>query len=185
MPRPAPAFRLVLLRHGDAGEPLADAAHDARRRLTDRGRKQARRAGRALARLVGAPDRVHTSRLPRAVETADLALEAAGATPPRRADDRFGPDVAPARVARALATPPAAPAGRRPRATPTARGVVWVVGHEPSLSALAGHLAGIAPAALELRKGGFLVLDVLDGTLGPGGARLTALVGPDALKALR
>jgi len=67
------AQQLWLLRHGEA-EPH-DARPDADRRLTDRGREQARMAGRALAALKVQVHLCFTSPKVRARETAVLACE--------------------------------------------------------------------------------------------------------------
>ena len=72
-PQDPPRSTLVVVRHGDAGEPVADPARDGKRALSEKGRKQARRAGRALARLELLPRDVWTSHLVRAVETAAVA----------------------------------------------------------------------------------------------------------------
>src|SRR5690348_12768184 len=73
------AGQLWLLRHGDA-EPH-DARPDPQRRLTQRGERQARVAGRAIVRLRGRFDAVLTSPKVRARDTARLAAQAWGAEP--------------------------------------------------------------------------------------------------------
>ncbi len=100
---------LVLLRHGDAGEPLSTPELDTLRALTPRGRKQARRAGKALRRLGLAPSEAFTSRLRRANETLTVALEACGGAPLLHRTAALAPDADPARVAKALAAKPSAP----------------------------------------------------------------------------
>jgi phosphohistidine phosphatase len=192
----APPTVLVLLRHGDAGDALASADRDALRPLTAKGRKQSRRAGKALVHLGLVPRDVFTSRLARALETADVATAAVGADVRRVPTAALAPDAAPERIVRALLdTPPpgaalgeghARPAGHRASRTATPAPVVrWLVGHEPHLSRLAAHLTGAPAAALELGKGGFAVLET-DGR-GPAeaGAKLRLLLAADALKALR
>ena len=73
------AQQLWLIRHGDA-EPHG-ARHDADRRLTAKGEKQARMAGEALARLGLEFAAVYTSPRVRARDTAHLAAEALKADP--------------------------------------------------------------------------------------------------------
>src|SRR4051812_50183655 len=73
------AQQLWLLRHGDA-EPH-EARHDADRRLTAKGEKQARMAGVALARLGLEFAAIYTSPRVRARDTANLAAEALKADP--------------------------------------------------------------------------------------------------------
>jgi phosphohistidine phosphatase len=70
------AQQLWFLRHGEA-EPH-DARPDPDRRLTERGEEQSRAAGRALAALEIAFQRVVTSPRVRALDTARLACEALG-----------------------------------------------------------------------------------------------------------
>jgi len=193
------------VRHGDAGEALALPARDALRALTPRGRKQARRAGKALARLGLAPRDVWTSRLARAQETAQAATDAVG----RAGDARvritstatLAPDAAPERILRTLlATPPppaapTAPAKPARRRRPVGRGsrrplepppvVRWVVGHDPHLARLAALAIGAPPTSIRLPKGAFAIL-AFDGR-GPsvGAGVLTHLLDPAALKAVR
>ena len=62
---------LWLLRHGDA----EDGSPDAERRLTEKGRKQSRAAGAALAALGVSLDACLTSPKVRAAQTAELACE--------------------------------------------------------------------------------------------------------------
>lgn len=187
---------LVLLRHGDAGDALASPERDALRPLTAKGRKQSRRAGKALVHLGLVPRDVFTSRLARALETADVATAAVGTDVRRVPTAALAPDAAPERIVRALLdTPPpgaahgegyAGPAGHRAsRTAPRAPVVRWLVGHEPHLSRLAAYLTGAPAAALELAKGGFAVLETDPRGPAEAGAKLRLLLAPDALKALR
>lgn len=175
-PQDPPRSTLVVVRHGDAGEPVADPARDGKRALSEKGRKQARRAGRALARLELLPRDVWTSHLVRAVETAAVARAEAGSPAPVVESDAAGPDALPERLARALRdTPP--PDGEGPL-------VRWVVGHEPHLSRLLGYLVGAPAGAFDVRKGAVAVVSC-DGR-GPvaGACRLEFLAGPDAVRAI-
>ncbi|MFN8217661.1 MAG: histidine phosphatase family protein [Solirubrobacterales bacterium] len=125
---------IYLLRHGDA-EP-ANSAGDAARRLTAKGRRQARAAGRALAALDAGIDACLTSPKVRAAETARLACEALGREPETSVELRGGDFDAPALVA--------------------GRGDVLLVGHEPDFSAAVARLTG---ANVRMRKGGIAVVD--------------------------
>ena len=75
---PAEARRLYLIRHGKISYFAADGSaiepHEVR--LTDRGREQARRLGAQLASA--GIDRLLTSALPRAIETAAILAERLG-----------------------------------------------------------------------------------------------------------
>ena len=68
-------MELILLRHGKAED--SHPQGDGTRALVDKGRKQARRAGRILKAAEGAPEIVLTSPLVRAVQTAEEFCRAA------------------------------------------------------------------------------------------------------------
>jgi phosphohistidine phosphatase SixA len=88
---------LYLLRHGEAEDPDGD---DAARRLTAKGQRQGRAAGRALARLGAKIDACLTSPRLRAAETARLASGPLGLEPETASELRGGafdaPGLAPA-----------------------------------------------------------------------------------------
>jgi phosphohistidine phosphatase len=128
------AQQLWLLRHGDA-EPHG-ARHDADRRLTAKGEKQARMAGEALARLGLEFAAVYTSPRVRARDTAHLAAASLKADPLIHQPLSAGFD---ADEARALLA--AAGDGAR----------VLLVGHEPDFSQTVHELTG---ARIDLKKGG-------------------------------
>jgi phosphohistidine phosphatase len=162
---------LVFVRHGPAGS--ADAARwpdDRARPLTPRGADRTRLALKGLVRLVPTIDRVWTSPLVRARETADL-LRRVAPTPP------------PVEVVEELA-----PAGR---ALPLLREwmrrakdeTLVVVGHEPDLSSLAAALSGLRAGGLALKKAGVVALTLEPGA-GPASAGLAFFVPPRALRAM-
>ena len=128
------ARTLWLLRHGDA-EPHG-ARSDFERRLTDRGKRESRAAGRAFARLGVRFEHVFSSPRVRALETArlvcaELDLEPiiheplSGGFDERHADELL--------------------------AATGAGGALLVVGHEPDLS---GLVATLTSARIEMKKGG-------------------------------
>lgn len=128
------ARTLWLLRHGDA-EPHGTRA-DFERRLTDRGERQSRAAGRAFARLGVRFEHVFSSPRVRALETArlvcaELDLEPiiheplSGGFDERHADELL--------------------------AATGAGSALLVVGHEPDLS---GLVAALTSARIEMKKGG-------------------------------
>ena len=128
------ARTLWLLRHGDA-EPHGARA-DFARRLTDRGERQSRAAGRAFVRLGVGFEHVFTSPRVRALETArlvcaELDLEPivheplSGGFDERHADELL--------------------------AAIGASSALLVVGHEPDLS---GLVAALTSARIEMKKGG-------------------------------
>lgn len=124
---------LYLLRHGDAEEGTGD---DAARRLTPKGERQARAAGRALGTLGAKLDACLTSPKVRALDTARLACEALGLEPETVEELRGG-----SFDSLGLAA---------------GRGDVLLVGHEPDFS---GEVARLTGGKVKLRKGGLAVVD--------------------------
>jgi len=140
---------LLLLRHGTAED--HGVRPDAARDLVARGERQARIAGRALARLELVPDVLLASPKVRAWRTAELAAETLGVAPARH-DALVGLDRDEALLAAGL--------GER----------VLLVGHEPDLSQVVHDLTG---ARCRMRKGGVAVI-ALEGSRG----ELQALLRP-------
>jgi phosphohistidine phosphatase len=124
---------IYLLRHGDAEDGSGD---DAARRLTSKGERQARAAGRALAVLGAEIDTCLTSPKVRAAETARLACEALRIEPETAEELRGGPFDS--------------------LALSAGRGNVVLVGHEPDFSHEVGRLTG---GKVKLRKGGLAIVD--------------------------
>jgi phosphohistidine phosphatase len=121
-----------LLRHGEA----EDGPPDPERRLTEKGERQARNAGAALARLGVTLDVCLTSPKVRALDTAGLACESLGVEPqlePKLAGGPFDPEQ--------LASP---------------HGEVLLVGHDPDFSMAVHRLTG---AQVRLKKGGLAGVD--------------------------
>jgi phosphohistidine phosphatase len=134
-------MELHLIRHAHA----EDTAPDATRRLSPRGRRQARALARRL-RATGefAPAEIWHSTLRRARETAELLAPAAPGAPLRE-QTGLAPEDDPAAIVRRLAR---------------TREPVALVGHEPQLSALASQLVtGTAdPVVFHVRKASALAL---------------------------
>ncbi len=124
---------IYLLRHGDAEEGTGD---DAARRLTPKGERQARAAGRALAALGVKPDACLTSPKVRAADTARLACEALDVEPEVAEELRGGPFDSLALAAGC--------------------GDILLVGHEPDFSSEVARLTG---GNVKLRKGGLAIVD--------------------------
>ena len=124
---------IYLLRHGEAEDGTED---DAARRLTEKGERQARDAGLALAALEVGVEACLASPKVRALETARLAREALGVeievTEALRGGSFDALDLA------------------------AGRGDVLLVGHEPDFSNEVGRLTG---AKVALKKGGIAVMD--------------------------
>lgn len=150
---------LWILRHGDA-EPHGTRP-DPERTLTERGERQGRHAGAALAVLGVRPTVVWTSPKVRARDTARLACEALGVTPVEHDALFAGFDAADARDLLAAASDGDA---------------VLVVGHEPDLSQVVCDLTG---ARIDMKKGGVAAVR-MDGTRG----ELVVLMRPRELSAI-
>jgi phosphohistidine phosphatase len=157
------ARQLWLLRHADA-EPHGTRP-DAQRRLTERGERQARLAGLALARMGARFEALLTSPRERALRTATLAAQAMS--------DSSGIECGELEIYEPLA----GGFGARQALAEMARlgpdGWLLAVGHEPDLSNIVGELTG---ARIDLKKGGVAVVRVE----GPGG-ELLALLRPREL----
>jgi phosphohistidine phosphatase len=124
---------LWLLRHGEA----ADGSPDAERPLTEKGREQARTAGRALKKLGVQPAACLTSPKVRAADTARVACDELGIEPqlePKLAGGPFDPEA----LAAGLGDD------------------VLLVGHDPDFSMAVHSLTG---AQVRMKKGGLAGLE--------------------------
>lgn len=160
---PTPAMELYLLRHADAGDPMAWTGDDAERPLSKKGRRQARRIGRWLAELGWRPDTILTSPKSRALETATIVAASLGLKP--TIDLRLGEPLDQDVLAGVLAD--SQPGGRR----------LMLVGHDPDFSAMASSLSG---SPVSLRKGALARIDLGTGA-GPASGTLRWLIPADAV----
>jgi phosphohistidine phosphatase len=156
----AEPLQLYLLRHADAGDPMAWPGDDAVRPLSAKGRRQARRLGSMLADTGWKPDLILTSPKLRAADTARLVGRAVDVKP--EDEDRLAAAFSVGDVASMVA------------AHPEAKRVV-LVGHDPDFSAIASALTG---AAIELRKGAIARIDLQDGSPSAGQGALRWLIPP-------
>jgi phosphohistidine phosphatase len=145
---------LWLLRHGEAVP--HGTRPDAERELTEKGERQSRRAGTALAALGVSFEACYTSPKLRALDTARLACEALGVSVIE--DDAIAEDFA-RRDAEQLAS--------------AHSGDVLIVGHEPDFSQVVYDLTG---ARVDFKKGGVAAV-----ALGPS-PELVLLLRPAELK---
>lgn len=152
-------MRLFFLRHGSAQE-RASSLRDFDRALTAEGRAELELIARALVLLDVRPDRILSSPLVRARQTAELVAPALNVEV-EIADELSGGADLP--VFAALA-------GRYPAADS-----IMFVGHEPDLSEAAAELIGAGSAALVLKKAGLIRVDV-DARLEGGRGRLRWLL---------
>ena len=147
---------LVLLRHGIAEPRLAGQDHPDRP-LTAAGRQRTQLVMAALAQKGLRLDCLLSSPYRRALQTAELALEA-GLAPELVVDERLQPGGA----HETLLTP--------------FDGCIGLVGHEPDLGNLACGLLGCPPGSLALKKAGVIQLRCSEGQW-----QLQALIRPALL----
>ncbi len=152
--------QLWLLRHADA-EPHG-TREDSERRLTERGERQARLAGEAIALMGVEFEALLSSPKERALRTATVAAQAWS--------ERQGAKV---EVHAPLAGNFDARQALDALAGIGTEGRLLVVGHEPDLSNVVGELTG---ARIDLKKGGLVVVR-LDGASG----ELVAMLRPHEL----
>ena len=164
------AVQLLLLRHGIAAEAEAGAdplQADAARPLTALGRRRTAAVLQRLMQLDRPCDRLYSSPLRRAWQTALLAREA-GLAPAVVEAAALAPGADAFTWLEELAAglpAPASQAGQR-----------WcLVGHEPDLGDLAARLIGAPSGSLRLKKAGVVLLDWWPAQ---GQAQLRLLVAP-------
>lgn len=163
-------MQVLVLRHAIAADRESFRGPDGARPLTVQGRERMRRGARALSKLVPGLDRIATSPLIRAVETAAILAEAYGGLEPVET-----PCLAPGADVRKLGRWLAAQADCDALA---------VVGHEPDLSAaVSWFAAGVEDSRVELGKGGAALLD-FSGAVGAARATLVWLLRPGQLRRL-
>jgi phosphohistidine phosphatase len=160
-------MKLYLMRHGIAvtlGE--RGVGLDEERMLTDEGIEKTRSVMRALSKACR-PQRVWTSPLVRARETAEIACEILRPSAPLSTLDILKPGTEPARIVRWLS-------GRKEDS-------LMLVGHMPDLALWAATLtARVAEESINLRKAGVCCLE-FDGGIREGEGRLEWLVTPSLL----
>jgi len=155
---------LHLLRHADAGDPLAWDGPDARRPLSDKGRGQAERLGAHLAAIGADLGPFLTSPKVRAFETAEIVARALGAE--LTVEHRLGGAFDRTSLEAILAE----------RGDPER---VCLVGHDPDFSEILADLLGVRE--LPMRKGAVVRLDV-DRPLESGAGTLRWLLPPNLIK---
>jgi phosphohistidine phosphatase len=137
-------MELILLRHGKAED--FNPAGDNVRALVEKGREQARRAGRLLKRAGLLPEIVLTSPLVRARQTADEFCEVSG-VPGAVIQGWLACGMNPETAMKELA-------GFREFKR------VAIVGHEPDFSELIQWILGSSGGSVEVKKGAIACLQV-------------------------
>lgn len=152
---------LDLLRHGSAA--LYDPGGDAARPLTARGARDLQDLGERLAREGWRPDRVFTSALLRAIDSARIVTVAAGVDPPSERLAELAPEGTPSGVIEAL------------EARGVTTGHVLLVGHQPLLGDLAATLGG---RGIPFPAGGLARIELRAG-LRDGPGDILRIIDPD------
>lgn len=155
---------LDLVRHADAGDPMAWDGPDAARPTSDKGKKQSKRLGQHLRSIGYRTDAVITSPKLRAAETAEIVADSVDATVTE--DDRLAGPLDLETVDAILRD-----GGDPERA--------MLVGHDPDFSELLSVLCGTA--GVSMRKAALARIET-DRPLHAGGGTLRWLIPPDALK---
>lgn len=157
-------MELYLLRHAIAEERSNDGS-DSARMLTPEGAEKMRIGARGLRRLGVALDRLWTSPLTRARETAEIVGAALDVAP--ETVGALAPGCNAATLLDLLAD------------IPRARSVM-VVGHEPDLSGMIADLTG--GSRVVMKKGGLALIDL--SSLEPGAGSLLWVLPPKVLRAI-
>jgi phosphohistidine phosphatase len=164
-------MKLLIIRHGAAGDAEAFAKTgkpDELRPLTSAGKREMRSVAAGLYRLAGRPAVLVSSRLTRAMQTADIVAEAMG-VPADHQTDALAPEAKYRDLANWL------------RAHDD--GLVAAVGHEPHLSGvISWFIAGRDDATIELKKAGAALIE-FDGRAKKGKGALLWLMPPSLIAA--
>jgi phosphohistidine phosphatase len=165
-------MRAYLVRHGialDIGE--KGVTTDAERPLSADGRQKTAQVGKGLAHLDCRPNRILTSPLQRAAQTAEiLARELRTAANAVESSELLSPGATPEATVRWLAAQTDAE--------------IMLVGHVPDMPHLASLLvAGHTHAGFEFKKAGACCL-TWDGAARPGAAHIEWLLQPTHIRAI-
>jgi phosphohistidine phosphatase len=131
---------LFILRHGEAGNRMTVVEKDFERPLTPEGRAEMQKIARSLKAIGLQTDRIYTSPLRRARETAEIAAKILE-IPTLEEWDELKPDGSKTGLYRKLAR-----LEQNPRPI--------LVGHEPYLTSMIGEIIGTTSAKIVLKKGG-------------------------------
>lgn len=159
-------MRLLVIRHGKAEERDPDRwPDDGRRPLLPQGVQESRQLGRWLRQQDLLPDRLWSSPLVRAFQTAEAIIEGAEAPQSPEVCDFLGMDYTPDGLLNAI------------RMTDVA--TLALVGHEPDLSWFIQWLLGLrsSTGGVRMKKGTLAVLELSTPIL-PGHATLLGLLPP-------
>ena len=131
---------IFILRHGEAGNRMTVVEKDSERPVTPEGRAEMQKIARSLKAAGLQADRIFTSPLRRARETAEIAAKILN-IPTLEEWDELKPDGSKTELYRKLA-----------RLEQNSRPIL--VGHEPYLTSMIGEIIGTTGAKIVLKKGG-------------------------------
>jgi phosphohistidine phosphatase len=151
------------VRHGDADAEIPEGLGDEARALTAKARQATMAHFNALVERIGAVDLVLTSPLVRAVQTAQLLSIAHRYEGPLRAHRSLLPDMPVGSLDKVL--------------TDHAGEHLILVGHQPSMGAMAAHLLGLQSFPKQVNPGTVIGLERPDGE-GGGPAQLLFYAPP-------
>jgi|SRR5271157_748493 len=159
---------LYIIRHGLAGIRMEDAGGDESRPLTDKGKAKMKDIAKGLKALGVSFDKVLTSPLARAEQTADILKKYCVDAENIEATDLLRPGFAKDDLISYLNKIDGA-------------GSIAIVGHEPDLSEFASYCLSKGKSSfIILKKGGVLKLET-DGPIKPGKCGLCWLMEPSQL----
>jgi phosphohistidine phosphatase len=154
-------MKVFLVRHADADAEVPEGLSDEARPLTSRARVAIWGHFSALKERIGAPGAILMSPLVRAVQTAQILSMALG-------------HEGPVKVTRALV--PEMPVGALdPLLADRSPASLVLVGHQPSIGAMAAYLLGLQSLQRPVSPGTVIGLELPDG---PGSARLLFFASP-------
>ena len=165
-------LNIFILRHGEAGTHITMPSRDFERPLTEAGREEIEIIAKSLRKLHVEFDRIVTSPLKRAKETADIVANAYGESVPKlELWDELRPEGSKHEALQRL--------------TKLKQDAdVLIVGHDPYLSTLVGEIiTGGSSAKISLKKGGLAKIQIHSFAPKPMG-ELRWLLTPRHLKKL-
>jgi len=164
-------MRLALLRHADAARAAGLVRDDWDRPLTTVGRDQARRSAEVLRTAGVRIDRLFTSPLMRAVQTAEIVAAVLPFTGPVEALPLLRKTDAWRTALDPVLDELADGAGKQP--------AILLVGHNPDLSDLAAELLGLPPGGVQLGTACGCIVDLVQPSVA-GGGNLFGFIDPGA-----
>ena len=139
-------MRIFLIRHTEA-QPLEEVSSDEERTITVKGEKRIRKAAQGLRRLNLFPERIFSSPLKRALQTAEIIAEELGFVGDIEAVDELSPESPPEELINVFHE--------------LHHEEIMLVGHQPLLGLTASALLGIrAEGCISLKKGGLMRIDI-------------------------